>query len=286
MGIRSLYLFTGGLLILFTGTGLWQATNPAFTPPDPQSVGLLLRSVGHEVLQAAGDSTTRIPPVRRSSAHTFVLTLPSGFEYDLLPGVLAAALRKGSVRTDYEVAVRACGTPEVILGYRFRTSDPDAEVPCVGREQLPGCSEITVTFLPATRNAGVWWWAAGLLAMLAGLGGYVWKKRTLRPVPAAEAPVAVSAALPDLDLANLEIRFDHTRHALTFREAKLLDYFFRHPNELLPREQILKAVWEDEGVMVDRSLDVFVSRLRKILALGSQLRIENVRGVGYRLVKG
>ena len=87
----------------------------------------------------------------------------------------------------------------------------------------------------------------------------------------------------ELDMNNLKICVAGSERDLTFREAKLLHYFFQHPNELLDRERILKAVWEDEGIVVDRSLDVFVSRLRKILVQDSGIRILNVRGVGYRL---
>ena len=70
---------------------------------------------------------------------------------------------------------------------------------------------------------------------------------------------------------------------LTFRATKLLHYFVNHRNQLLKREQLLENVWEEEGILIGRSLDVFVSRLRKILKADDSLTIKTVHGVGYRL---
>jgi DNA-binding response OmpR family regulator len=69
---------------------------------------------------------------------------------------------------------------------------------------------------------------------------------------------------------------------LTYREAKLLYFFCRHKNKLLERDTILKAVWEDEGIIVGRSIDVFVSRLRKLLKDNPSVRFANIHSVGYR----
>jgi DNA-binding response OmpR family regulator len=63
----------------------------------------------------------------------------------------------------------------------------------------------------------------------------------------------------------------------------LLDLFCQNKNQLLPREEILEYVWGDEGVIVGRSVDVFVSRLRKKLKPDDNIKITSVHGVGYRL---
>jgi DNA-binding response OmpR family regulator len=76
--------------------------------------------------------------------------------------------------------------------------------------------------------------------------------------------------------------FNEISQKLTFREAKLLQLFCNHKQELLERDFILKHIWEDEGVLVGRSVDVFVSRLRKILKNDETLKIVNVHSRGYR----
>ena len=70
---------------------------------------------------------------------------------------------------------------------------------------------------------------------------------------------------------------------LTFRENKLLSFLASQPNEVLKRADILAAVWEEEGVIVGRSLDVFISRLRKLLKPDSTVQIKTIHGIGYRL---
>lgn len=86
-----------------------------------------------------------------------------------------------------------------------------------------------------------------------------------------------------LDTSNQVLILGAARHNLTYREAKLLQLFAAHPNQVLERDFILKSVWEDEGIMVGRSVDVFVSRLRKMLREDPGLRLAAVHGVGYRL---
>ena len=55
-------------------------------------------------------------------------------------------------------------------------------------------------------------------------------------------------------------------------------------NETVEKEVILKEVWGDEGDYVGRTLDVFISKLRKKLEADPNVKIVNIRGVGYKLV--
>ncbi len=82
---------------------------------------------------------------------------------------------------------------------------------------------------------------------------------------------------------NQKLSIGDQEFDLTFRESKLLNHFAVHANEVLNRDDIMAAVWEDEGIVVGRSLDVFISRLRKILKADSSISIKTVHGVGYRL---
>jgi two-component system OmpR family response regulator len=86
-----------------------------------------------------------------------------------------------------------------------------------------------------------------------------------------------------LDIHNLLLDANGTVTRLTHKECKLLQMFFRHTGKLIEREVFLKSIWEDDGFFVARSMDVFVSKLRKYLRADTQLRIENIRGIGYIL---
>lgn len=71
-----------------------------------------------------------------------------------------------------------------------------------------------------------------------------------------------------------------------FPETKLLKLLVTSPDRLLERDFIIQQVWADEGVLVGRSVDVFVSRLRKKLSADVSIGIVAVHGVGYRLETG
>lgn len=70
---------------------------------------------------------------------------------------------------------------------------------------------------------------------------------------------------------------------LTMKEARLLRYFFMHKDELLKREEILIAVWGKNDFFLGRSMDVYITRLRKYLKTSAQVSIETLHTIGYRL---
>lgn len=71
---------------------------------------------------------------------------------------------------------------------------------------------------------------------------------------------------------------------LTERESALLKLFLDNKNEVLKREKILTSLWGDDDYFMGRSLDVFISRLRKILKDEENVRIENIPRIGFKLV--
>lgn len=71
---------------------------------------------------------------------------------------------------------------------------------------------------------------------------------------------------------------------LTGKEADLLLLLYNGANTTVERDVILNMVWGDEGDYVGRTLDVFISKLRKKLEFDSKVKIVNIRGVGYKLV--
>jgi DNA-binding response OmpR family regulator len=74
--------------------------------------------------------------------------------------------------------------------------------------------------------------------------------------------------------------------SLTERESELLKFFLDNHGKVLKRELILKSVWGNDDYFLGRSLDVFISRLRKMLAPEKGIIIQNVHGVGFKMVIG
>lgn len=85
------------------------------------------------------------------------------------------------------------------------------------------------------------------------------------------------------DYNNLLLAKADAERRLTQREADLLKYLLDRPGEVLRRGDILRQVWGKDDYFLGRSLDVFISRLRKYLRDEPGISIENVHGIGFRL---
>jgi len=77
-----------------------------------------------------------------------------------------------------------------------------------------------------------------------------------------------------------ELLIGDNKQQLTEKEAQLITYLFQHKNSLLKRDAILKAVWHNDDFFSGRSMDVFISRLRKYFKEDPKISIESIRGVG------
>lgn len=84
------------------------------------------------------------------------------------------------------------------------------------------------------------------------------------------------------DSKNYFVICEEEKITLTQREAELLKLFLDNKNKVLKREEILKSLWGDDDYFMGRSLDVFISRLRKIIASEEGIAIENLHGIGFR----
>ncbi len=84
------------------------------------------------------------------------------------------------------------------------------------------------------------------------------------------------------DCKNYLVFTDIEKIVLTQRESDLLKLFLDNKNVVLKREEILKSLWGDDDYFMGRSLDVFISRLRKILANEKGIAIENLHGIGFK----
>ncbi len=85
------------------------------------------------------------------------------------------------------------------------------------------------------------------------------------------------------DYLNLVLLHPNGPKVLTQKEAEVLRLLSLHQDRVLKREEILKAVWGDDDYFLGRSLDVFISKLRKYLKEDPAVEIVNYHGVGFRL---
>lgn len=255
-----------------------------------EKVNLALRRTAHLLLVENGDSTSLISPVQQLDSNTFSVRLDKLFDYDKLPDLLQKSLKIHGIDRGYDVSVLRCENSTIVLGYNFQDLDQKKGVPCSGRKLEAGCYNLKVSFSPEIKTASATgnWWILPIGSLLAGLGFIVWKRNQSDEKKPENQTVddtrqKVNFGNSSLDMTNLILVSERNTYNLTYREAKLLFLFTNNKNKVLERDFILKSVWEDEGIVVSRSVDVFVSRLRKMLAEDLHVKINAVHGVGYRL---
>lgn len=94
----------------------------------------------------------------------------------------------------------------------------------------------------------------------------------------------ISLGKYEFNLKKQTLRFNTEIESLTHREANLLYYLIENKNQILDRSFILKKLWGDDDFFNARSMDVFITKLRKKLKNDPAIQILNVRGYGYKLI--
>ncbi|HEY8934324.1 MAG TPA: response regulator transcription factor [Cyclobacteriaceae bacterium] len=87
----------------------------------------------------------------------------------------------------------------------------------------------------------------------------------------------------EFDYANLTLKKEDSRKTLTQKEAEVLRLLHLNRGRVLKREEILTQVWGDDDYFMGRSMDVFISKLRKYLKEDPAIQIVNYHGVGFKL---
>jgi hypothetical protein len=117
-------------------------------------------------------------------------------------------------------------------------------------------------------------------------------RKSLVPVPVQNQDHSIiKESVPELaalgkflfDVKDQRLLLGSEVISLTDKECKILELLNINFGELIPRETLMQKVWINEGVITGRSLDMFVSKLRKKLSSDPELRITNVHGKGYKL---
>jgi hypothetical protein len=247
---------------------------------------IMLRKIGHEVLLHSGDSTSRVLPVKQVNENEYQITFENEFTFqpDSLIAIIKRSLAQNNLTHNYIVNVMSCSGKDVVFGYAIAGNDKDNIVPCSGRKQPKSCYLINLKFERDGITTSQKRYLIGSLPMLAFVGLLVFgqskTKKKQNIAPNTEV-LKIGNMLFDADKRCLY--FGETTIALTAKESKLLKIFAGAPNSVIERARLQKEIWEDEGVIVGRSLDMFISKLRKKLESDPSVQIINVHGKGYKL---
>ena len=253
---------------------------------------VLLRRIGHEILLQSGDSVSRVLPVKKIAENEYQISFENDltFQPEFLVNTTQRLLAQDPLARDYVVNVVNCANATVAYGYAISKNKKDDIVTCVGRKQPTGCYMINIKFKQTGIITAKNKYLLGVLVFLAFVGFIFWrfvKPRSTRP-ESDEIKSGQDTGMFTLGsmLFNAETRKLMTNEEtidLTKTETRVLRIFALSPNEAIERSRLQKEIWEDEGVIVGRSLDMFISKLRKKLELDPNIKIAVIRGKGYKL---
>lgn len=247
---------------------------------------VLLRRIGHELLLQSGDSTSRVLPVKKIAENEYQITFENelSFQPDSLMNTTRRLLAKDPLAHDYVVSVLNCANSSVAYGYAISKNKEDNIVACKGRTQPKACYMINVKFKPTGINTLKNGYLLGSLPLLAFVGFiFLRSVKPKRALPESQHAAMFTLGSVVFDAKNRKLIIDEEIIDLTATETRVLLIFASSPNETIERSRLQKEIWEDEGVIVGRSLDMFISKLRKKLEFDPNIRIVVIRGKGYKL---
>lgn len=240
----------------------------------------IFRNIGHTLLLQSGDSTSRVLPIKSLGDNTYMIEFESDFQLnpDTLINIVQSHLAYHSAKNEYRVNVYSCQEKAIVYGYEVTKSN-DFSIPCLGRVYPKACYKIEIQLLETAlpRNIAIGISTFGLLLV----GFFLYRKKTTNPDENQDFKTI--GAFKFYPKSKFLI-FEKEQIILSEKETKLLLLFSEKPNEIIDRDDLLKEVWENEGVFViSRNLDVLVSKLRKKLQSDPNIKINNSHGKGYGL---
>ena len=286
LSAKSKYLF--GLIALSFIAVICAAFNMADSNDfDISRREVLLRSIGHELLLQSGDSTSRVLPVKKLSENEYQISFENDFTFqpDSLVNTTVRLLAKDPLTSDYVVTVLNCSNHSVAYGFAIAKNKRDDIVTCKGRKQPRACYTINIKFKQAGIITAKTAYFLGGLSFLA-LAGFIFFRpvKPRKPLPEDNQDTDMFSLGPVLfDAKNRTLTINKKTTDLTGTEARVLRIFAASPNKTIERSRLQKEIWEDEGVIVGRSLDMFISKLRKKLEFDPNIKIIVIRSKGYKL---
>lgn len=294
LSMRNTLLFLASLLFLLVGVFSFTENDIEPSSFEQGKEKIILRKIGHEVLLAAGNSTARVLPIKevKEGVHQISFESELFIDPDTLKNIVDANIARYEFSKDYLVNVLDCAHEKINYGYAVLSSSPNDILACSGRRLPVACYLVELEFLsvdetapPARNKIGL---AALFMATLAFILG-LWRTRAKGKNAASEQSTAVAepAKLPigkhELFPKEQYLIIQQEKIQLTEKEARILEILALQANQVVQRAELQEEIWGDGGMMVSRSLDMFISKLRKKIKAAEDLEIVNIRGKGWVL---
>ncbi len=252
-----------------------------------ERVKIALRDAGNQLLLVNQDSTSLVKPILSLGDYRYELSF--GTDLYVEPNELVQFINKSmataKLPSDYITEVRECATREVAYSFQNSQNAIDTIVPCGGRDLPLSCYTIQVIFTkPQYEVIAYNHYPIYSLLLVGVIGmGFVYQFKAKGANSTSEEDIYITLGNFKFYIEQQQLLHADSVIPLTQKECELLQIFSAQPNTIVKREFLIKTVWEDQGVFVGRSLDTYISKLRKKLARDPQIMLVNVHGVGYKL---
>ena len=236
-------------------------------------------------LYEAGDTISEAVVVEKRSDNYFFVTTKASVTSRTVDTLVQHALAQRNIDLNYEIGVyNAEDDSLVYITQKKASKKPEKDLII----ESDGTQKNFAVMFPTresflTSQSDVWALAI-ILVIVLGWAGAEWRGHVLSSKQSILNKHEIQIGNSRLDFHNQVLTIGTNSYQLTYKENKILQLFFENPNQVMERDTFLQEVWEKDGFFVARSMDVFISRIRKHLKNDPTLKIENLRAIGYRLV--
>ncbi|MCB9335261.1 MAG: winged helix-turn-helix transcriptional regulator [Flavobacteriales bacterium] len=264
----------------------------AETDTEEQHLKVIVRMIGDEFLLQIGDSTSRVLPIQKKEGRYLIqFEKKLSFEPDFLSDAALKVVEETKTIKSFIIETENCATHEVVHSFEVKIPTNNSMLPCRERALPEDCYNVYFTILEydkiavsepqnlaSTNYPFIYPVIIGVLLLV--FIGY-WMKKKKSPIHNQDW---VKIGTYRFDKKGMKLLYQDSVEELSSKETDLLALLFSNVNQTVKREDILQKVWDDEGDYLGRTLDVFISKLRKKLEADPHIKIVNIRGIGYRLV--
>ena len=259
-----------------------------------QHIEVVVRMIGDEFLLQLGDSTSRVMPIENDNGRYLIqFENEISFEPEILSMAAVKVVEQANMPKSFIIETEKCSTNEVVHSFEISSKKDESMIPCRSRPLPKDCYKVYFTILldgskpmpiPVKEKvvgadfSSIYFIGFGVLLMVII---WYWLKPKNKLVVHSDW---IQLGEYHFDKKGMKLICKGKSEELSSKEASLLELLYTNINETVNREHILQVVWGDEGDYLGRTLDVFISKLRKKLEADPNLKIVNIRGVGYRMV--
>lgn len=239
-------------------------------------------------LYSAADSISEQVTVERRSPNYFFVTAKTPVSSEEIDTLIRKEFTKRKINQDYEIGIYNAADDSLIHGKYVKepTLIPNKKI----NKKTDNVEKNFAVLFPAKMSStfsqeDIWVQMMILILIVATVWLFLvnyWKTSIVQESIGQIHEKEIGNSIFDCKNQILHVK-EHS-FQLTHKESQLINLFFQKPDQVIPREEFLEKVWKQDGFFVARSMDVFISKIRKYLKSDPSLKIENLRSIGYRLV--